>query len=221
MFSLLAVCPAQSSQYEWFGPYWFSGSGRRWGRWWRPRSGPCRAPSPAGRCPSSSEGTSGRLTETKTSATCCHGDGLGPCCHGDGLGHASLTDVVDGSVVAAQDEEGSGRVVAADGNNILVLQREGRGRGLLPSNQHWTWNCPEPDSTHLPVLGDGVPDTDLPSVAGSDQLVTNKEERLGRNVEAEHACREQHTRLQAVLRFCSDLSRFCSGLIIINKPDPS
>lgn len=38
-----------------------------------------------------------------------------------------LTDVVDGPVVAAQDEEGAGGVVAADGNHILVLQRENMG----------------------------------------------------------------------------------------------
>lgn len=46
------------------------------------------------------------------------------------------------------------------------------------------------------MLGDGVPDTDLPSVAGRDQLVTNEEERLGRNVEAEDAYRGQHKRLR-------------------------
>lgn len=38
--------------------------------------------------------------------------------------HAGLTDVVDGAVVAAQDEEGPGGVVAADGNHILVLTTE-------------------------------------------------------------------------------------------------
>lgn len=32
-----------------------------------------------------------------------------------------LTDVVDGAVVAAEDEEGAGSVVAADGNHVLVL----------------------------------------------------------------------------------------------------
>lgn len=37
-----------------------------------------------------------------------------------------LTDVVDGAVVAAQDKEGAGGVVAADGNHILVLQRSQR-----------------------------------------------------------------------------------------------
>lgn len=35
-----------------------------------------------------------------------------------------LTNVVDGAVVAAQDEEGPGGVVAADGNHILVLTTE-------------------------------------------------------------------------------------------------
>lgn len=37
-----------------------------------------------------------------------------------------LTDVVDGAVIAAQDKEGAGGVVAADGNHILVLQRSQR-----------------------------------------------------------------------------------------------
>lgn len=38
--------------------------------------------------------------------------------------HVGLTDVVDGAVVAAQDEEGPSGVVAADGNHILVLTTE-------------------------------------------------------------------------------------------------
>lgn len=43
-------------------------------------------------------------------------------------------------------------------------------------------------ATHLPVLGDGIPDPHLPGVAGGDQLVAHEEERLHRDVQAEDAC---------------------------------
>lgn len=60
-----------------------------------------------------------------------------------------LTDVVDGAVVAAQDEEGPGGVVAADGNHILVLSAEhhtntrSRTEALKVKSAHFTmliWN---------------------------------------------------------------------------------
>lgn len=38
--------------------------------------------------------------------------------------HVPLTNIVDGAIVAAQDEEGPGGVIAADGNHILVLTTE-------------------------------------------------------------------------------------------------
>lgn len=41
-------------------------------------------------------------------------------------GNIDVTYVVDGPVVAAQDEEGTSGVVAADGNHVLVLQRPER-----------------------------------------------------------------------------------------------
>ncbi|TNN26358.1 hypothetical protein EYF80_063505 [Liparis tanakae] len=99
----------------------------------------------------------------------------------------SLTDVVDGAVAAAQDEEGAGRVVAADGNHVLVLL----GRSAQVSENRHIAQELGGGSTHLPVLGDGVPDPDLPRVAGGDQLVTNEEESLHRHVQTEDACWEE------------------------------
>lgn len=55
--------------------------------------------------------------------------------------------VVDGAVVAAQEEEGAGRVVAGDGLHLL----------------------------NLPVLGDGIPHPDAPCVACGDELVPHEE----------------------------------------------
>lgn len=40
------------------------------------------------------------------------------------------------------------------------------------------------------MFSDGVPDADPPGVAGGDQLVTNKKERLRWNVQAEDTLRE-------------------------------
>ena len=34
----------------------------------------------------------------------------------------NLTYVVDGSVVAAKDKEGAGRITAVDGNHVLILK---------------------------------------------------------------------------------------------------
>lgn len=42
-------------------------------------------------------------------------------------------------------------------------------------------------SSYLPVFGDGVPDSNPPSVAGGNQLVTNEEESLCWDVQAEDA----------------------------------
>lgn len=197
-----------------FAAYWFWASGRRWGQWWRLRLDLCRAPSPASRCPSSAEETSGHLKEEDNMSRWFHPD-LWP--HVSG---GSLTDVVDGAVVAAQDEEGSGRVVAVDGNHVLVLQSR---RKINPSNSRsngtsssW-WLLPPPcDSTHLPVFGDGVPDADLPGVAGGDQLVTDEEQSLSRNVEAEDACRRKETWSQAPPTFYpSSSSSTALGLLHI------
>lgn len=45
-------------------------------------------------------------------------------------------------------------------------------------------------SGYLPVFGDGVPDSNPPRVAGGNQLVTNEEESLCWDVQAEDAFRE-------------------------------
>ncbi|MEQ2205150.1 hypothetical protein XENOCAPTIV_026819, partial [Xenoophorus captivus] len=58
---------------------------------------------------------------------------------------------------------------------------------------------PDCGSTHLPVFGDSVPNSDLPGVAGGDQLVTNEEESLGRHIEAEHACRRKQRRVYGLI----------------------
>lgn len=44
------------------------------------------------------------------------------------------------------------------------------------------------------MFGDGVPNPDLPRVAGGDQLVTNEEESLYRHVQTEDACRRKKRR---------------------------
>lgn len=88
-----------------------------------------------------------------------------------------LTDVVDGAVVAAEDEQRAGRVVAADGDDVLVLNR------FNPVNPRQTEHelniCRASD---LPVFGDGVPHSHFPRVTGGNQLITDEEERLHRNV---------------------------------------
>lgn len=47
---------------------------------------------------------------------------------------------------------------------------------------------PSEGNTHLPVFGDGVPDSHLPRVTGGDQLVADEEEGLHWHVQAEDAC---------------------------------
>lgn len=44
------------------------------------------------------------------------------------------------------------------------------------------------------MFRDGVPNPDLPGVAGGDQLVTNEEESLHRYVQTEDACRRERRR---------------------------
>lgn len=52
-----------------------------------------------------------------------------------------------------------------------------------------TLSClpPAPGRTHLPVLSDGVPHAHLPGVARGHQLVTDEEESIYGDAEAEHS----------------------------------
>lgn len=78
-----------------------------------------------------------------------------------------LTDVVDGAVVAAEDEEGAGGVVAADGNHVLVLSRE--HCAVIRRKARGFWDIKQSEcSTHLPVFGHSIPDPDLPGVTGGN-----------------------------------------------------
>lgn len=60
----------------------------------------------------------------------------------------------------------------------------------LGLGQRSIWSHQTGSSGYLPVFGDGVPDSNPPSVAGGNQLVTNEEESLRWDVQAEDPFRE-------------------------------
>lgn len=60
-------------------------------------------------------------------------------------------------------------------------------RGIFKFN---IWSHETGSSGYLPVFGDGVPDSNPPGVAGGNQLVTNEEESLRWDVQAEDAFRD-------------------------------
>ena len=50
----------------------------------------------------------------------------------------SLTNIADGSVAAAEDEEGAGRVIAADANHVLDLGHDSKTPILLTQTRKQT-----------------------------------------------------------------------------------